>query len=257
MRAVAIIPARYASSRFPGKPLYPILGKPMISWVVRAALGVKSLSGVYVATDSDEIAKAAAGAGGKAVMTSPECRTGTDRVAEAARKIDADIIINLQGDEPAFNPVNVERLVGLFGGPRGVRMATLARPAENAAELLSPDVVKVVCDGADDALYFSRSPIPYYRDAWRGSDPGAAFPSGGVPPLVHLGVYGFLRESLFAFTALPAGKLEKAEELEQLRALEAGWKIRVALAEGPFARGVDSPEDVGPVEELLKKTAVA
>lgn len=255
MRAVAIIPARYASTRFPGKPLHPILGEPMIGWVVRAALRVRNLSGVYVATDSEEIAKAAVLAGGRAVMTSPGCRTGTDRVAEAARKIDAEIIINLQGDEPALNPANVEKLAGLFTGSGGVRMATLARPAQDSSELQNPDVVKVVCDGADDALYFSRSPIPYYRDAWRGTDPGAAFPGGGVLPMVHLGVYGFLRESLFSFTSLPLGKLEKAEELEQLRALEAGWKIRVATAEGPFARGVDSPEDVPQVEEFLKNTA--
>jgi 3-deoxy-manno-octulosonate cytidylyltransferase (CMP-KDO synthetase) len=226
----------------------------MISWVVKAALLVPNLSGVYVATDSDEIAAAAAGAGAEAIMTSEKCRTGTDRVAEASGRLEADVIVNLQGDEPALNPANVKKLVELFQGG-AVRMATLARPVQDEGELFSPDVVKVVCDCADDALYFSRSPIPYYRDQWRGESRGGMPPAHKVQPLVHLGVYGFTREALFAFTRLPRGRLEEAEELEQLRALEAGWKIRVAMAEGPFARGVDSPEDVTPVEEVLRKLA--
>ncbi len=225
----------------------------MIARVAKNALRARNLCGVFVATDDARIAKAAEEAGARAVMTSPECATGTDRVAEAARAVEADVYINLQGDEPALNPVNIERLAAVFEGEPSLRMATLARPSLSETELWSPDAVKVVLGSGGDALYFSRSPIPYYRDQWRGKTVGEPAPEGKVRPLVHIGIYAFSKEALFGFSSLPAGRLEEAEQLEQLRALEAGWKIRVVEALGPFCGGVDRPEDVPAVEAALLK----
>ena len=202
MRAVAVIPARYGSSRFPGKPLVPLLEKPLIAWVVERAGACPAFAEVIVATDHPGIAEAARAAGARAVMTSPA-------------------------------------------------MATLARPLADTAEWLRPDVVKVVCDGRGNALYFSRAPIPHFRDEAEASA-GPRLPDR--PPVracKHLGVYAFRREALFAFTALPEGRLEQAERLEQLRALEAGWRIRVVAARSDSV-GVDRPEDVARVEEMLR-----
>ncbi|MHB8763460.1 MAG: 3-deoxy-manno-octulosonate cytidylyltransferase [Deferrisomatales bacterium] len=251
MRAVAVIPCRYGSTRFPGKPLAPLLGRPMIAWVVAAARRATSLAEVWVATDHEEIAGAARAAGARVAMTRPDCPSGTDRVAAAARGLAAEVVVNLQGDEPLVDPADVDGLVAVFGADRAPPMATLARPIREAADLANPDVVKVVCDRQGDALYFSRSPIPYYRDAWGRTGPGEPAP-GLVGALRHYGVYAFTREALAAFTALPPGRLEAAESLEQLRALEAGWKIRVVEARGE-SLGVDRPEDVPRVEGELRR----
>ncbi|MBI5014078.1 MAG: 3-deoxy-manno-octulosonate cytidylyltransferase [Deltaproteobacteria bacterium] len=254
MRAVAVIPARYASTRFPGKPLAPLLGRPMIAWVIAAASRARSLSGVYVATDDEGIAEAARAAGAEAVLTSPDCASGSDRVAEAARSVEADVYVNLQGDEPLADPADVDALVAVFGGPHPPEMATLAQPfaPDAASDLWNPDVVKVVCAAAGDALYFSRAPIPHYRDAWpRGCGEPPA-PGAHVAPLRHLGVYAYTRRALSEFGELPRGRLEQAESLEQLRALEAGWTIRVVRAVGE-SLGVDRPEDLPRAEAALRR----
>ncbi len=251
MRAVAVIPARSASSRFPGKPLVPLLGRPLIAWVVDAARSARRIQGVYVATDTEAIARAAEAAGAVAVMTRPECPSGTDRVAEAARRIPADVYVNLQGDEPLVDGADLDALVAVFEADPAVEMATLSRPITQPGDLVSPDVVKVVCDRAGNALYFSRSPVPYYRDLWDRRGPGPVPASAPWTPRRHLGVYAFTRQALLAFPQLPPGALERAERLEQLRALEAGWRIRVVEARADTV-GVDRPEDVPRVEALLR-----
>lgn len=260
MRAIAVIPARYASTRFPGKPIYPLLGRPMIEWVVRAARGSAAVAEVCVATDDERIAEAARDCGALVAMTSPDCASGTDRVAEAALQLkevhglEADVFVNLQGDEPALDPRDLDTLVAAFDCEEPPQMATLARPINDASELWSPDVVKVVRGFGGDALYFSRSPLPHYRDGWSGepSLPKAA-PEGAVTPLAHIGVYAFTAKALQAFPRLPKGQLEEAECLEQLRALEAGWKIRVLDSRGRPGVGVDRPEDVAAAEALLSE----
>ena len=251
MRAVAVIPARYASTRFPGKPLVPLLGRPLVAWVVEAASRARRVSGVWVATDNEAIAEAARKAGAGVVMTSEQCPSGTDRVAEAARTIAADVYVNLQGGEPLVAPADVDALAGVFAKEPGVRMATLARPIATPADIADPNVVKVVRDATGHALYFSRSRIPYYRDAWSGRGDDAPAPEGLVAPLQHLGVYAFTAEALQAFTRLPPGRLEEAERLEQLRALEAGWRIRVLPAVSESV-GVDRPEDLHRAEDALR-----
>jgi len=251
LRAVAVIPARYASTRFPGKPLASLLGRPMIAWVVAAALEAETLDEVWVATDSEPIAREAERAGARAVMTSPECSSGTDRVAEVARTASAEIFVNLQGDEPLVEPADIDALVRVFGEEPRTRMATLARPVDRPADLVDPNVVKVVCDAAGDALYFSRSPIPYYRDTWSGEVAPGLPAQDQICPLRHLGLYAFRREALLAFAAMPVGRLERAERLEQLRALEAGWRIRVLPAKGDSV-GVDRPEDLMRAELALR-----
>ncbi len=251
MRAIAVVPARFASTRFPGKPLAPLLGRPMIAWVVEAALRARELEEVWVATDHPGIAEAAESAGARVALTSPECPSGTDRAAEVAKQVAADVYVNLQGDEPLADPRDLGALVAAFGGGDAPQMATLAKPLTSPEGLWSPDVVKVVCGELGDALYFSRAPIPYYREAWSWGGAGAPAPAGLVAPLQHLGVYAYTREALLAFPRLPRGALEAAESLEQLRALEAGWRIRVIAARGESI-GVDRPEDVQRAEEVLK-----
>ncbi len=250
MRAVAVIPARYGSTRFPGKPLAPVLGRPLIAWVVDAARACPRFREVCVATDAEPIARAAREAGARVVMTSQGCASGTDRVAEAARSVDADVYVNVQGDEPLVDPDDLADLVEVFAAEPGTRVATLSRPIRDPAELTRPDVVKVVCDRGGNALYFSRSPVPYYRDAWGSLGPGPV-PAHPWIPRKHIGIYAFSREALLAFRDLPPGLLEGAERLEQLRALEAGWRIRVLEARWDSV-GVDRPQDVPRVEALLR-----
>jgi 3-deoxy-manno-octulosonate cytidylyltransferase (CMP-KDO synthetase) len=223
----------------------------MIAWVVEAALEAETLDEVWVATDSEAIAREAERAGARTAMTSPECASGTDRVAEVARSVGADVYVNLQGDEPLVESADIDALVRVFAAEPATRMATLARPADRPGELLDPNVVKVVCDAAGEALYFSRAPIPYYREAWSGEEGPGAPPRGQVPALRHLGLYAFRREALLGFTKLPVGGLEQAECLEQLRALEAGWRIRVLRASGDSV-GVDRPEDLARAEQALR-----
>ncbi|OGW61432.1 MAG: hypothetical protein A2V83_01370 [Nitrospirae bacterium RBG_16_64_22] len=237
-RVVAVIPARYASTRLPGKPLADIHGSPMVVWVARAAEQARGVDEVLVATDHAAVAAAAEAAGFRAVMTSPDIPSGTDRVAGVVRRHPADIAINVQGDEPMISSEAIETLAGLMRSDASIRMATLARPSADPSLFSNPNVVKVVRDARGDALYFSRAPIPWPRE-------------GETPPfLVHLGIYAYRSETLFEVSALPPSFLEQTEKLEQLRALEAGIKIRVAQTTCESI-GVDTPEDLERVRGIL------
>jgi 3-deoxy-manno-octulosonate cytidylyltransferase (CMP-KDO synthetase) len=238
---VAVIPARYASTRFPGKPLTVIGGRPMIQHVWMRCQEAGCFSDVLVATDDARIADAVQGFGGRAVMTSPACPTGTDRVAEVARaRPEADVWINVQGDEPLVDPASLRTLAGLFADAQ-VQMATLVRPLE-AADAVSPNVVKAVLALNGDALYFSRATLPFVREAADGAS---------VRRWAHLGLYGYRRETLLKLATLPETPLERAEKLEQLRALEHGIRIRCGQVQGHTV-AVDVPEDVAKVEALLR-----
>ncbi|GJM45157.1 MAG: 3-deoxy-manno-octulosonate cytidylyltransferase [Gemmatimonadota bacterium] len=248
MSVVAVIPARYASRRFPGKPLAPILGRPMIAWVVAAAQAARKVDQVLVATDDDRIAQAARDAGAEVRMTSAEHATGTDRVAEAVRDSAADVVLNLQGDEPLLSPPAVDALVEAFAD-LDVRMATLAVRGVTEADRQDPNVAKIVVDDRGDALYFSRAAIPFRNEA-----AGAPALGAGERDLAgwkHVGTYGFRRDALREFVAAPREGLEALEDLEQLRALRLGWRIRVvAIRDEPIC--VDRPEDVARVEVVLR-----
>ncbi len=239
LSVVAVIPARWASTRFPGKPLAELAGEPMIAHVVRRASEATTVDHVIVATDDGRIAEAAVAAGAEAVMTG-ECPSGTDRVAAAiADRDEWEIVINVQGDEPLLSGDNIDVLVEGLRVDNEVRMSTLCRPLE-PERTEDPNAVKVVRDLRGRALYFSRSLIPYprHREAawklWR----------------LHLGIYGFRRDALESFVKLPPSELEQAEGLEQLRALENGIQILVLDAPHP-AFGVDTPEDLERVEKII------
>jgi 3-deoxy-manno-octulosonate cytidylyltransferase (CMP-KDO synthetase) len=236
-RIAVIIPARFGSQRLPGKPLADLAGRPLISHVVDRAQRARGVDVVAVATDDERIARAVEAAGGRAIVTG-EAQTGTDRVAQAARTLRpaADVVVNLQGDEPLMDPAAIETLVGAMAPE--VEMATLARPLAEG-EMGRLQVVKVVTDLKGDALYFSRAPIPCRR-------------SGGDSPLAraHVGIYAFTAAFLYEFAALPPGRLEAEESLEQLRALEHGHRIRVA--ETAYAGfGIDTPEDLERARAIL------
>ena len=230
-----MIPARYASTRFPGKPLTPLAGRPMIQHVVRRALEAGCFDAVIVATDDDRIARVAADAGAKPVMTG-DCRSGTDRVAAAVANERAEAVINVQGDEPAIPPANLRLLASFLRERPDAPMATLALPGA-AGDLDNSNVVKVVCDLHGRALYFSRAPIPYPRN-----------PAGAV--LRHVGLYGFQRAALLQFSSWPEGELERCEGLEQLRALAHGMTIHVLTAAADSV-AVDAPADIPRAEAAL------
>jgi 3-deoxy-manno-octulosonate cytidylyltransferase (CMP-KDO synthetase) len=236
-RIAVIIPARYGAQRFPGKPLADLAGRPVIAHVVERARRARGVDVVAVATDDERIARAAEQAGAEAIVTG-EAATGTDRVAEAARRLRPapDLVVNLQGDEPLIEPAAIEAVVAAMAA--GVEMATLARPLQEG-ELGRAQVVKVVADRRGDALYFSRAPVPHRR-------------AGGASPLAraHVGIYAFTAAFLQRFAALPPGRLEAEEALEQLRALEHGHRIRVAdTAYAGF--GIDTPEDLERARGIL------
>jgi len=237
-RVAVVIPSRYGATRLPGKPLAEIDGRPMIWYVWDKAMRAKVPSRVVVATDDERIASVVRGFGGEAVMTSPDCASGTDRVAEAARGMDEGIFINLQGDEPLMDPSVIDAVAMPLVTDPDVLMSTAALPGDDPSEYARPSVVKVVVDAKGDALYFSRAPIPHYRDEGKG------------PYRKHLGIYGYRREFLFRVAALAPSPLEEAERLEQLRVLQAGHRIRVVDV-GHDSVGVDTPEDLKAVEERL------
>ena len=228
--AVLVIPARYGSRRLPGKPLLAETGKPLILHVLERARAASSVTRVIVATDDVRIRAAVESAGAEVFMTSPDHRCGTERVAEVARALpDEEQFVNLQGDEPETDPTDVDILVRTLAQDE-VSIATLAAPIRSEEELDDPTVVKVVVSAGGDALYFSRAPIPFSRDGDRHT-----------PLLRHLGIYGFRRDALLTYARLPASGLERTEKLEQLRALEAGMRIRVAtVAQAP--PGIDTME---------------
>ena len=245
MKFMAIIPARYASTRYPGKPLAILGGKTVIQRVYEQVKSV--LNDVYVATDDDRIYNTVTDFGGKAVMTRADHKSGTDRIEEAAEKIglDADVIINVQGDEPFIQPSQIETLMQLFDAPE-TQIGTLGKPFESIDAVENPNSPKIVTDNRGFALYFSRSVIPYIRgkerDSWFGE----------YPFLKHLGVYAYRREVLAEVTKLPMSSLEKAESLEQLRWLQNGYRIRVGLTDIETV-GIDTPEDLTRAEEFLLK----
>jgi len=237
MRAAIVIPARYDSKRLPGKPLMKDgHGKAMIQYVWEAAGRVSSVNRVIVATDDERIRKAVLAFGGEVRMTSAGHRCGSDRVAEVAADLDHDVVVNLQGDEPAIPPEAITQTVNLLAEDAECVIGTLAVKIESEEELADPNAVKVVVDNAWRALYFSRSPIPHVRDT---ATPLADSPT---PHLLHVGIYAYRREFLLRFASLPPHPLEQAERLEQLRALAHGYRIKVALTPHRPMK-VDTPED--------------
>src|SRR5215470_11543777 len=240
-KIVIVIPARYGSTRLPGKPLVQIAGKPMVQRVYERARLAMGGSRVIVATDDERILKAVEGFGGEARMTRSDHRTGTERIAEVAAHAEGDVFVNVQGDEPLIHPNAIDRAVNaLLEEPRAA-IATLAVPIKTPSDIMDPNVVKTVLDFDGNALYFSRAPIPWVRDAQAKVH---------VKYWKHLGLYVFQRDALLEFPTLPLGELERVEQLEQLRWLENGWKIRVAEVEHD-AVSVDVPEDVERVERLM------
>ena len=243
MKFMSIIPARYASTRFPGKPLAVLGGKTVIQRVYEQVSSV--LSDVYVATDDERIFKCVESFGGKAVMTRADHKSGTDRIQEAVEKIatEADVIINVQGDEPFIHPSQIKTLMALFDAPE-TQIGTLGKPFDNIEAVSNPNSPKIVTDNRGFALYFSRSIIPYIRgkqqDEWFGE----------YPFLKHLGIYAYRREVWKEVTQLPQSSLEKAESLEQLRWLQNGYRIRVGLTDIETV-GIDTPEDLARAEEFL------
>jgi 3-deoxy-manno-octulosonate cytidylyltransferase (CMP-KDO synthetase) len=239
---VAVIPARYASTRFPGKPLVDIHGKPMVQWVYERARRAKGVTRVVVATDDARIEKAVQTFGGEVMMTSPDHATGTDRLAEVADRAKAEVYVNVQGDEPMIEPAAIERAVELVTSKR-FPMATVMTRLKTSNELHDPSVVKVIADKAGRAIYFSRLPIPYSR----GAEPASA---QEYACLRHVGLYVYDHATLMRFRALKPAALEQGEVLEQLRAIADG--IPIGIAEVNFASiGVDTPEDLEKVRRLL------
>jgi len=232
-RVIALIPARHDSTRLPGKPLALIHGKPMIQHVFERTRAVSFVDRVLVATDDARIADAVRGFGGEVVMTSAHHQTGTDRIAEAAADLDAEIVVNVQGDVPFLDPAMVEAAVALMHAEVMLPMATVKVPIRDPADMANPNVVKVVTDRDGYALYFSRSPLPYWRD----------LASEATLGYKHVGLYAYRRDFLLRFARLAPTPLERAEKLEQLRALEWGFRIRVAETRSQGIE-VDTPEDL-------------
>jgi 3-deoxy-manno-octulosonate cytidylyltransferase (CMP-KDO synthetase) len=248
---VVAIPARYASTRLPGKPLQPIAGVPMILHVARRALAAGAAE-VVVATDDVRVVGALDGQPVRVAMTRADHASGSDRLAECAEQLgwsDDTIVVNLQGDEP-LAPASGIRAVAVALDESDAPMATLAVPIADAHELFDPNCVKVVCDAGGHALFFSRAPLPWVRDAF--GDTRKRLPDG-VPFLRHIGIYAYRAGFLRRFARLPATPLERAESLEQLRALEHGFRIAVRIAPEPFPGGVDTPADLDRVRAMLER----
>ncbi len=251
-RVAAIIPARYNATRFPGKPLALLKGKPLIQHVYENAERSNLIEAVVVATDDRKIFDAVIKFGGNAVMTSGSHESGTDRIAEAAENIECEYIINVQGDEPFIRPEMIDDVVNLLYNDERVSISTLAKRITDMHEILSPHVVKVVMDDDGFALYFSRAPIPFYRDKWEIESRVMSQESRDKLSTFfcykHIGIYGFRKNILMQFTSLPQSRLEKIEKLEQLRALAAGMKIKVKETEFDTF-GIDTIEDLRKAEE--------
>jgi 3-deoxy-manno-octulosonate cytidylyltransferase (CMP-KDO synthetase) len=242
MKVWGIIPARYGSSRLPGKILLEIAGKPMIQWVYERARRSLSLDRLVVATDDDRIFDCVNGFGGEALPTSPAHLSGTDRVAEAAQKLkvkDEDLVVNIQGDQPLFEPAMIDEVVEPFRQDPTLLMGALVYPIRSAEELSNPSVVKVVMDKKGLALYFSRSPMPYVMA-----------PNDRPRYYKHIGPYAYQKHFLIRFTQMERGELERAESLEQLRALENGYRIRVVETRYD-SQEVDTPEDLEKVRRIM------
>jgi 3-deoxy-manno-octulosonate cytidylyltransferase (CMP-KDO synthetase) len=245
-RIAGVIPSRWGSTRFPGKSLALIGGRPLLAWVVDRVRQARRLDEILVATDDERIAAAARACGVKDVMTRADHPSGTDRIAEAIRDIHADVVVNIQGDEPLVDPGLIDRVADVLADQEGWDMATAASPVHSAEELHNPDVVKVVRAADGRALYFSRAVIPFVRGAGEGFAPlpGSHFR--------HVGIYGYRRAFLERLVKEPPGALENLEKLEQLRALAIGCRM-VVLDCDAVGIGVDSPADVPKAEALLRK----
>ena len=239
MKVLCVIPARYASTRLPGKPLKDIAGKPMVVRVYERASQAGLVNETLVATDDERIKTAVEAAGGKAMLTRVDHATGTDRLAEVAEVYpDVDLIVNVQGDEPLIEPGLIDQLAGLFANELDLKMATVKTEMKDEAEQKNPNNVKVVCDKAGYALYFSRSLMPYPR-------------KGGCPVYKHIGIYAYRRDFLLHYAKMEPTPLEQAESLEQLRALENGYRIKVVETKAKFV-GVDTVEDLERVNEIYR-----
>lgn len=244
MKIVAVIPARWSSTRLKGKVLADINGKPMIQHVWERVKKAHEVDEVIVASDKEKVLKAVESFGGTAMFTSPEQPSGTDRLAEVAGSVEADVFINIQADEPMIHPLMVDELAQVFQYERNVQMATLIKRINDPGEIADPNVVKAVVDRKGYALYFSRSPIPYIWDKQSGSEDisGRYFK--------HIGLYSYTKDFLFTYTNLPKSTLEEEEKLEQLRALEHGYKIRTIQTQYETI-GVDTQEDLERVREVM------
>ncbi|HTS10799.1 MAG TPA: 3-deoxy-manno-octulosonate cytidylyltransferase [Candidatus Limnocylindrales bacterium] len=245
LSAIAVIPARYASVRFPGKPLAPIAGRPMIQHVVERVKRAQTLSRVLVATDDARIKDAVESFGGEAMLTRTDHRNGTDRVAEVAAHVNAAIFVNVQGDEPLIDPGTIDAVVAEMLDDDSVRIATPCTAIRHQTDIMDPNITKVVRDFDGNGLYFSHAPIPWVRDKEK---PVAA------KHWKHIGLYAFRRDALLEFATLPPGELERIEQLEQLRWLENGFQIRV-VETSYDAVSVDVPSDIARVERLLKSAS--
>jgi 3-deoxy-manno-octulosonate cytidylyltransferase (CMP-KDO synthetase) len=252
-KTAVVIPARFASTRLPQKMLLRDTGKPLLQYTYEAACAARRPDAVVIATDHPEIAKAAKEFGAQVVMTSPDCASGTDRVADAARQLaDAEVLVNVQGDEPEISPTSIDAVIELLAANPAAGMATLATPIRHPDQLSNPACVKVIWDGSGRALYFSRSQIPYIRDApmpW--GDPNKPF---NQPPIFfqHLGLYAYRRTELLRFATLAPTSLERAEVLEQLRLLQSGGTIVVDAVQHASS-GIDTPADYAAFVARLRK----
>ena len=244
MNTIGVIPARWGSTRFEGKVLADLCGKPIIQHVWENAKKAKTLDDLVVAADNEKIIKVVEGFGGKAVFTSPDQPSGTDRLAEVVNPLDVKIAVNIQGDEPLVQAIMIDNLVMTLAGEKAAQMATVIKKIENEDDIRNPNVVKVVIDRNGYALYFSRSPIPYDRASQEGGEK--------VPTYYkHIGIYAFTKDFLFTFRNLPNSSLENAEKLEQLRVLEYGYKIKTVETKFDTV-GIDTPEDLEKVRAMMK-----
>ena len=247
MPIFAFIPSRYGSTRFPGKPLAMIAGKPMIQHAYNCAANCPDISEVYVVTDDERIFNCVEDFGGKAVMTKEKHPSGTDRIAEAVEILglnDEDIVVNIQGDQPVFKPSLISDMVKPLIDDKTIPMGTLKYKISDPTEINNSNIVKVVTDNNDFALYFSRWPVPFYREKPLAQD-----------YFKHLGFYAYRKAFIIEFNRLPGGKLENAEKLEQLRAIENGYRIKVVETVYDSIE-VDAPEDIRKVEEILKNSEI-
>jgi 3-deoxy-manno-octulosonate cytidylyltransferase (CMP-KDO synthetase) len=254
MKITAVIPARFASTRFPGKALAEIGGKPMIQHVYERTSQAKLVSRTIVATDDPRIADAVRQIGGEVIMTSASHETGTDRLAEVALGLDSDVIVNVQGDEPLICPDMIDQAIQPFLEDAGLQMGTLKTRIKCLHDFLSPNVVKVVTDNQGYALYFSRSPLPFFRDKWKDLK-DESFCCGKLLCYKHVGLYVYRRDFLLKFASMPPTFLEISEKLEQLRAVENGVRIRVIATEFESI-GVDTPDDLVKAQERYRQQAV-
>jgi 3-deoxy-manno-octulosonate cytidylyltransferase (CMP-KDO synthetase) len=247
---LVVVPARYASTRLPGKPLADIAGRPMVVRVLERAVA-SGAGGVWAATDHEAVRAAVEAHGYQAVMTSPDCASGTDRLAEVATAMgwsDDTVVVNVQGDEPLIDPEIIRATARTLFEHPAADMATVCHPIHDVNEVFNPNVVKVVTDKDGYALYFSRAPIPWARDAWRG-DQASAIPPG-LPVMRHIGLYAYRAGFLKAYPGLARPALESFESLEQLRALWHGHRIAVTVSDQPMPPGVDTVEDLETVRRL-------